>query len=160
MLSCPKCGKEIADGATVCKHCHAEIGTPKRPKGVTVIAVLTLLGSAFSLLAIFNLNEMNSIILGLRVPVALARIVTLVFSGVGIYCGIGFLKQMALARKIYIWVAIYGIINQLISTPVLMNSMRLPDNVKGGMIVGMIIGIAISGWILFYLIRRKDYFTN
>ena len=25
MSSCPKCGEEIADGATVCKHCHAEI---------------------------------------------------------------------------------------------------------------------------------------
>lgn len=161
MASCPKCGKEIAEGASVCKHCHAEIATPKRPTGVTVIAVLTLLGSAGGLLTMLSLNEMNSIILGLRVPVVLARIETLVFAGVGIYCGIGFLRQKALARKIYIWVVLFGIINTLISTPVLINSMPLPDHVKGPtMISSMIGGPAIFGWILFYLIRRKDYFTN
>ncbi len=160
MASCPKCSQEIADGASVCKHCHAEIGKPKRPTGVTVIAILTLLGSVFGLFAIFGLNETNSIILGIRVPVIIARAFGLIGNGIGIYCGIGFLKQLALARKVYIWVAIYGIANSLITTPVLMNTMRLPDEVKTGMIIGMIIGVGITGWILYYVVRRKDYFTN
>ncbi len=32
MAICKSCGKEIAEGAIVCKHCGAEWGVPKRPK--------------------------------------------------------------------------------------------------------------------------------
>ena len=81
----------------------------------------------------------------------------------GFYCGIGFLKQLALARKTYIWLAVYGIINSLLSTPVLIRTMvymGFTPQVKTQMVIGMVLGIAVTGWILYYVVRRKDYFTN
>jgi len=165
MALCRQCGKEIKDGVAVCEHCHAKLGTPKRPTGVTVIAILALLGSLFALFGMVGLNKSNSIIFGFRVPLALARIVRLFFAGIEIYCGIGLLMQTALARKIYIWVLTYSIVNTLTSTfiprhSILRHLKRLPAGVEGYAIIGTIIGIAILGWMLYYLIRHKDYFPN
>jgi predicted nucleic acid-binding Zn ribbon protein len=159
-MLCPKCGKEIVEGATICKHCHEVLGKPKRPKGVTIIAILILLGSVIGFFSVISLTEMTSIILGIRVPVGFAKFFLFLIQGVGIYCGIGFLKQLAMARKVYIWISIYGIVNSLISTPILISALRLRDNDKVGLMINMVITIIFSGYILYYIIRHKDYFVN
>lgn len=153
MTSCPACGKEIANGASVCKHCRAELGAPARPTGVTAIAILTLVGSVLSLVGLVVLTDPYPVVLGLRVPAALAKLSVAALAGVGIYCGIGLLRQKALARRVFTWVAIYSVVNALLSTPVIAGS-------SSEAITGMAIAVGFYGWILFYLSSRKDYFIN
>jgi len=144
------------------------LGVPKRPKGVTVIAVLCFIGAGGSLLALPTIDSTNSVLLGIRVPVIVMQLVGLIMAGLSVYCGVGFLKLKALAREIYLWVAIFGIANMVISYPVILSSMNLPRNLPSGAyesmivggIVGMIIVLALQGYILYYLFRRKDYFVN
>ncbi|MDD5087275.1 MAG: zinc ribbon domain-containing protein [bacterium] len=149
MALCPKCGKEIADSAVVCKHCHATIGTPQRPIGVTVIAALTLLGAAQILISaigmLFRRHFGCSVILGIRIPDVVNGLVMLILGGLALYCGLGFLKQKAQARRIFLWLAGFVILSSLITV--------------GGSLTGLLT-IAVLGYIVYYLVRRKDYFTN
>jgi DNA-directed RNA polymerase subunit RPC12/RpoP len=167
MAICNSCGREIAEGAVVCKHCGARLGVPKRPKGVTAIAVLCFIGAGMSLLALPALNPMNSILLGFRVPVNLMRSIGVIGIGLSIYCGVGFLKLKASARKIYLWWALYSIVQSVISPIVLwpyIKDMGASNEViigaLVGMVVGTIIGLALYGYILYYIFRRRDYFVN
>lgn len=160
MAICQSCGGEIVVGAVVCRHCGVQLGIPQRPKGVTVIAVLCFIGAGFSLFSLAALDSTNSVLLGIRVPVIITQLVTLIAVGLLIYCGIGFLKLQELARQIYIWAAIYSIAQMVISPPVIWSSMNLPSEAIIGGIVGMIIGLALYGYILYYIVRRKDYFVN
>lgn len=154
------CGGEIAEGAVVCKHCGAQLGVPKRPKGVTVIAVLCFIGAGFSLLALPTIDSTNSVMLGLRVPVIVVQLVGLIMVGLSVYCGVGFLKLKALARQIFLWTAIYSIVQTVTSSPVILSSMNVPSEAIVPGIVGMIFGLALYGYILYYLFRQKDYFVN
>jgi len=85
MAICHSCSGEISEGAVVCRHCGAQLGVPKRPKGVTVIAVLTLIGAGLSLLALPTINSMNLVILSIRVPVMVTQLVGLIMVAVSIY---------------------------------------------------------------------------
>lgn len=161
MIPCPKCGKEIAEGAIICKHCGAEFGTPKRPTGITVIAVLCFIGAAISLLALPSVNRITSLILGIRVPVPLYQLFGVAGAGLAIYCGVGFLQLREIARKIYLYWAIFSVLNSVISPLVVISTMRrIRDEVMVGIVIGIIIGVGIYGYILYYLVRRKDYFIN
>lgn len=175
-MNCPKCNQEIVDSAAVCKHCGEELGTAKRPKGVTVLGVLVLIGAIFSL---FGLKQPTPVLLGITIPVWFFVLLSLIFIGLAIFCGIGLLKQVKQARVIYIYMGIFGVVNQIatcIWTASGNNFLKLMqvqltkqgvsityqqfEAIKQGVIIGGIIGALLNGWILYYLFRKKDFFTK
>jgi len=137
---------------------EAERLSARRPGGVTAIAVVTLLGSLFSLISLFNFSVLNSYILGVRAPAGVARLLIGALAGMQAFSGIGMLKQMALARKIYIFLAIFGLVNNLITTPVLLNTYHVSDQIRTSLIGGLVFGTVIAIVVLQYLVRRKDCF--
>jgi len=171
MTTCPSCKKEIAEGAVICKHCGAKLGTPERPKGVTLIAGLSFVGAVFALFALPSLNSYNSIILGMRVPVELAQLHAVIGIILSVYCGIAFLKLKETGRKVYLYYGAWSILNTIIAMFVLPSILRdmpemryLPSYAYEQEIIVVIgsglLSLALIGNILYYLIRRKDYFVN
>ncbi len=169
MTYCTNCGQEIADGAVVCKHCNATLGTPKRPTGVTVLAVLLYIGGVFSLIGSFSIQEYNSYVLGINVPVAIATFVSLAGAILAFYCGYGFLKLQRKAREIYLYWIYFAIANSILQLFAVNKIIENTPGVYGRDVASMATTIAIitvlfmvafQGYILYYLIRRKDYFVN
>lgn len=160
MATCPTCNDTIADGAVVCKHCGARFGTPSRPTGVTILAVLCLLGGVVGLLSTFALNRSNSVFLGFRVPVPFMMAVNLIGVVISFYCGIGFLKLKSAARKLYLYWAVFGLAQAVITPVRLLSSTRVPDTVVAGMAIGFVLGLGFYGWIIYYIVRKKEYFVN
>jgi len=166
MAACRQCGQEIADDAAVCEHCGALVGAVRRPPGVTVIAILVLVGAGLAILAVPALKAEFSALLGIRVPVFLAQVVMLVFAGLSIYCGVGLLQLKRVAKTIYIWVAVYDIVDSLVCGSVLTST--IPDSLPSQMRpmfftsvwVGVVVGVGLNAFILYYLLSRRKYFVN
>lgn len=163
MAFCTSCGKEIAEGAVICKHCGAKLGIPKRPGGVTFLGVISIISGAFgiieSIVSLSNLGFRNfGYILGARVPYELEIMINLAVSVLTLLCGIGFLQLKKIARQVYIYIGSFGILNAILTYPVLLDDVRKSE--RALLIVIMIVTILITGYILYYVIRRKDYFVN
>lgn len=165
MASCPKCGKEVADSAVVCKHCNSVISIMDRPTGITVIAVILLIGTVFSLYTQFQINWSGTVILGINLPPILSNIINSLDILLGLYCAIGFFKLQKKAYQLFILLASYRIANNIITSLVVISRIYdyysyIPEFYTSSLIIGFTIGVALNGWLLFYLSRRKDYFVN
>lgn len=165
MKSCPKCGTEVAQGATVCENCKAVVGVPKRPLGVAVIAWLMLVGGVLNVYFMLTNQHIYPVYLGMAVSPALMRIIQLILAVIGIYCAIGLLQLKGNARKLYIGLSLFYAIETLVSFQMriaatgLLQGPGAHSRLIAG-IIGTIIGLAIQGWMLFYVVRRKQFFIN
>ncbi len=165
-VACPQCGQAIMAGAILCKHCGAQLGTPQRPKGVTWLAVLLFVGTVVCLVSIPGQRPVSSFFLGVQVPVPFTQFLLLVSAGIDAFCGYGFLKLKRSAMRLYIGFSCYGILNTLASLPASYSlAMRLnpyaeSSTVLGPVIAMVVLGLAFSGFIIYYLVSRKDYFVN
>jgi uncharacterized membrane-anchored protein len=151
-----------------------------RPIGVTIIAILTIIGGILLLLsgvglvtlgALFSVNPVNTTSTSSpSFGVQFIGIISAVVGGVLLVIGIGYLvmsygllKGKGWAWTITIILIIIGIVIQIVSTSVgsvfTASSLNNANNVISG-IVGSIIGIAINIVILYYLYRPhvKAYF--
>ena len=94
-------------------------------------------------------------------PIAFARIELLLLAFVELYCAIGFLKQKALARKVFIWYSLYGIAGFLFSIPELISIMRsIDESYRMVSLFPLTFGLAFGALVLLYVIWHKDYFPN
>jgi hypothetical protein len=181
MVNCPKCGKEIADGASICKHCHAIIGVPQRPSGVTIIGILILFESLVSLLAAIMLVDFRfplflSLFSGGFITyslavlelerfsplwLALVRIMAFSRSLVGIFSSVVLFKQKRNAINIYIGYAILSTINEFFWTSqYIFFGTDFVRFLLVFLIIATIIRVLVLGLILNYLRRNNKYFTN
>lgn len=171
MTTCPSCKKEIAKGAVVCKHCGATLGTPERPTGVTVIAILCFVSALLSIVALVSLEKYTSIILGMNVRVIVAQLHAVVMACISVYCGVGLLKLKEVSRKIFIIYALYSLVGstlyifQLRANVIFMRQFKIAgaydlDYKTLYPELSSLIGMAIVGYIIYYLLRHKDYFVN
>ena len=165
MSSCPNCGKEIAEGAVVCKHCGHKFGKPARPTGVTILGVLSMLGGIIGLIGLAVAMsqpaysvEQSAVVLGMHVSIPLFVVISIAANLLSIYCGIGFLRQQRLARTIYIYLGSFGIISTLLG--VFGQAGNLRGDAATVFYVIILITLAYYGLILRYVVRRKDYFVN
>lgn len=148
-------------GAIVCKHCRSDIGTPKRPAGVTAISALSFLdvaGWLFTCIAPIPMTPLFTLLVLMDnngVELMVGRIESLILAAISLYCGLGFLKQRASARRVYLGFGVYRVGFQLIATMALISR-----NVSPELIAPSLIGFVIFGWILYYVMRRRDYFPN
>jgi hypothetical protein len=130
----------------------------RRPAGVTVIAVLLFIGVALGLLTLFNISPAVSMILGVRVPVAVMRFFTVIGIAVSLYCGIGLLRLQRLARTVYLWWAGFGVLNSILTAVVMAN--RLPQSMLPQFVGGIAVGLAFYVWVISYLVKKKDFFVK
>jgi hypothetical protein len=151
-----------------------------RPIGVTIIAILTIIGGILLLLsgialvslgAFFSVNPVDTTMSSSNVGAQFIGIISATVGGVLLVIGIGYLvmsygllKGKGWAWTITIILLIIGIAIQIVSTSVgsvftASSSLHNTNNVSSG-IVGSIIGIAINIVILYYLYRPhvKAYF--
>jgi hypothetical protein len=153
-----------------------------RPTGVTIIAILTIIGGILLLLsgvglltvgALFSVNPVGTTTTTSSASHAAAQFFGIIFAAVGgvlLVIGIGYLimsyglfKGKGWAWTITIILTIIGIAIQIVSTSVgsvfTTSSLHNTNNATSG-IVGSIIGIAINIIILYYLYRPhvKAYF--
>jgi hypothetical protein len=131
-----------------------------RPRWLTVIAILMIIGAVIGFASIFMLTEENSILMGLKIPLPAAAVVALIANGLSLYCGIGFLRLNETARRIYIPLAIYGIVNAVLSRPALIKSVGTDSTMRSTMWWMLILDLLISVAILVYVIRIRDRFRN
>jgi hypothetical protein len=151
-----------------------------RPIGVTIIAILTIIGGILLLLsgvglvalrAIFSVNPADTTTSSPNIGAQFIGIISAAVGGVLLVIGIGYLvmsygllKGKGWAWTITIILIIIGIAIQIVSTSVgsvftASSSLHNTNNATSG-IVGSIIGIAINIVILYYLYRPhvKAYF--
>ena len=151
-----------------------------RPTGITIIAILTIIGGILLLLSGVALVTVGSLIsvhntTGASSSSVGAKIFGIIAAGVGgilLAVGIGYLvmsygllKGKGWAWTITIILVIIGIATQIVSTSAgsVFTASSLPNNSSGNVtsgIIGAIIDIAISIVILYYLYRPhvKAYF--
>lgn len=151
-----------------------------RPTGVTIIAILTIIGGILLLLSGVALVTVGSLIsvhniTGASSSSVGAKIFGIIAAGVGgilLAVGIGYLvmsygllKGKGWAWTITIILVIIGIATQIVSTSVgsVFTASSLPNNSTSNVtsgIIGAIIDIAINIVILYYLYRPhvKAYF--
>ncbi|MGD9535457.1 MAG: DUF2127 domain-containing protein [Candidatus Nitrosocosmicus sp.] len=140
-----------------------------RPMGVTIIAILTIIGGIALLIGGLLFIAFTGIITSTEVtsgnPTELALLISLPLSVGMIIIGIiylvvsyGLLKGKAWARIITIIVTVIGLIIQIISAVV---TGLVSSSIETGLI-SHIIGIVISGIIIFYLYTPhvKAYFKK
>lgn len=149
-----------------------------RPIGVTIIAILTIIGGILLLLsgvglvalgAIFSVNPADTTS-SPNIGAQFIGIISAAVGGVLLVIGIGYLvmsygllKGKGWAWTITVILIIIGIAIQIVSTSVgsvfTASSLHNTNNATSG-IVGSIIGIAINIVILYYLYRPhvKSYF--
>jgi hypothetical protein len=130
----------------------------RRPVGVIVIAVLLFLGVAISLLTLINVSPAASMILAVRVPLAVMRFFIVIGIAVSLYCGIGLLKLQRLARTVYLWWAGFGVLNSILTAIAMAN--RLPQSMLPQFVGGMAVGLAFYVWVISYLVKKKDFFVK
>ena len=155
MSTCSACGKSVAEKAIVCKHCGARLGRPPRPVGVTVIAILVLIGVVSQLFAVIAARWETSFLFGRHVPPTVFRVVTAAMAALSLYCGIGLLRQRAVARRVTILYLVVGVVGSILNASVMSRMLG-----GGASWTGVILSVALNGYIIYYLIRRKDYFLN
>ena len=160
MPLCPFCKEEIAEGAIYCKHCHKDIVVRKRPIGVTIIAVFILISAAVGLVKGIDPKESSSILFGMIVPYGVMVVYYLAVAIVSIYCGIGLLDLKNKARKICIWMTIILFCNGLFSLGRQLEIMTIDKTFWMALIVATIFIFGINGYILYYLVSRREYFVN
>jgi hypothetical protein len=162
MTNCPKCGKEIAKGASICKHCHIIIGVPQRLAGVKIIGILVLI---FSIATLGGLYLMPGLTIFRRFGWVWSA--TILQSGIGIFSSIVLFLQKRIALNMYI---VYTLFTGLViigsgfytfarfTSPFFDVKSYLIDIVFS--ISLQIFEIVFTAWSLRYLLQHKDYFTN
>ena len=119
MSFCIKCGKEIPQDCRFCRNCGTRaplepgrtLQKSEGPKvGLIIISIYFFLCAIFSLIGLALIDPDLSFFFGVKVPVAVMAAVNLIGIAVFIFCGIGFLKRMNLARLVYIVYAVFTII--------------------------------------------------
>ena len=169
MIFCPKCSNLVANDSLICNHCSYIFPEPQRPVGITILAVLSLVGGVFGIIGAFTKNDTNSILIGSHVSPVLATVVSLIIALANILCGYGFLKQIRLSWSIYLILSVFGFINTL-----LLATMIDPMTISGSQLSGsgvavlpfmhtimklMYISILLLNvFIIIYVFRKKKYF--
>jgi hypothetical protein len=154
------CVRKIGEGSNDGKFYGAPLN---RPKGVTIIAVLTLILALFGLIGLFLIQPMDSILFGIIVPIPVTVIATLISVGIGIYCGIGLLKLKRVARQLYIWLLVYHMVNAALEKGRIMIGGNLPHAPIASyptFIISNLLGLLIASFLIYYIASRKKYFVN
>lgn len=132
----------------------------ERPKWLTVIAVLMMIGAVIGFVGIFMLTEENSILMGFKIPVPVAVVLALIAHALALYCSVGFLRLDETARRVYIPLALYGIVNTIISWPALIKSVGGDPTMRRMMGWMLVWELLIDIAILVYVIRIRDRFRK
>lgn len=159
-MNCPKCNGLIADGAVVCKHCKAILGTPKRPLGVAILGWFTLFTAAIAAWNAINPQPQFTYIWGIHVGIVTYQFISAVQAALSTYCGVGLLVQDYWARKVTIVVQIVALPGGVL-TFFAVPELRAHMNATAPWgYFGLLFGLGVGIWILYYLIRRRDYFPR
>ncbi len=167
-MLCPECANLIPDSSPECKYCNHTFPNPKRPTGLTILAVYLFISGALSLIGAFTTSNINSALLGSFTDTSLTSTLDVLVAVIGIWCGYGFLKQLRISWNVYIGLSIFGILNTLFN-------MRLLDQMlsqgagtylspsqmaiaRMTSIVTIIIILAVHITILVYLFKMRKYF--
>ena len=165
MAESPDCVRKIGEEDNGGKFCGSPL---KRPKGVTIIAMLTMMSALFGLISVFLIRPMTSMIFGIRVPIPVTVIVILISSCSAIYCGIGLFKLKSVARTLYIWLSIYGMVNFAAARGRIMIASASGDNLPfhaqitsyPTYTITTLIGLSIPVLLIYYIVSRKKFFVN
>lgn len=147
----------------------APIVAPKaRPALVTVIAVLLIVGGAIGLISAFI--QPGVFVLGLAwVHGPVAILYSLILAGVSLGCGLGFLRQRALARQVFIGWTAFSLLSSLLSLTSVDRALYLTSHGLDGssmeiarIVAYVTIVVMLAVWVLMlsYVAKHKDYFPN
>ena len=138
----------------------------KRPKGITVVAVIALISGFLQFTGIFLLRPETSLLLGMRVPFVVFVTVSLARVGLRLYSGIGLLKIRKIAFQIYIGLSVFDIMDLLGYCIGMAFSTRYHFSGPArtlfdfGSVISTLIGLAIPVSLLLYIVKKRDYFVN
>ncbi|NQE45275.1 hypothetical protein C5S31_04535 [ANME-1 cluster archaeon GoMg2] len=164
---CPNCGAELSKDDIFCGSCGAKIdefgavksekptGTKRRPTGVTIIAILNILGGIGGLIAGFGMMALSGDLFQYYLSdevAALFGILGMLFIIIGfvdLVIGYGLWTLKRWARMAAIIMAIIGIVCSTGET-ILMMSVEMGDNIGS-----MILSVLISVIIIWYLSKPE-----
>jgi len=139
---CPRCGGEIREAAAVCKFCGRVVGKLKRPKGITVLAILCGFGAAYT--------AFLTIFLGSRTePPGPVLVVGGLFVVTLILCVRGVLKLQR--RAAYILLGVNALLVALVVFP--------PNTSPSGLLCSFV-SLAWLCSLSSYFYRKWDYFIR
>jgi hypothetical protein len=168
-MHCPRCGAEINRDDIFCGNCGAKIdefgavksekptGTKRRPTGVTIIAILNILGGIVGLIAGFGMmalsgefqyylsylsDEEAALV---SIMVGILGMVFIIIGFIDLVIGYGLWTLKGWARMAAIIMAIIGIVGNIGAT-IGMMSIGAAD-----IIGSVILPVLISGIIIWYL---------
>ena len=165
-MHCPRCGAEINRDDIFCGSCGAKIdefgavksekptGTKRRPTGVTIIAILNILGGIGALIAGFGMmalsvefqyylsDEEAALV---SIMAGILGMVFIIIGFVDLVIGYGLWTLKGWARMAAIIMAIIGIIGNIGGT-IWMMSIGAADTIGS-----VILSVLISGIIIWYL---------
>ena len=151
MTPCPRCGGEIADQAAVCKHCGAALGLPRRPKGLTAIAIVTLALGALGMLSMFESAE-PEVHFGIGVPATLEWAYMTAMSLLFFWTGVGILRLKYWAARafcgIVVFISVDATVCWLVDLPREVHTgVELRAALVGGTVaIGAFLGVAVYVW--------------
>lgn len=117
---------------------------PQRPQGVTVIAVLMIIGGALGIVgALVSISLATTLAGAFGAMIALAVVIPLVISVGQVIVGLGLLRLLQWARMAAIAITVVGAIFAIVSL------------VAGGSVGANIVSLIIDGVILWYLFRPE-----
>lgn len=164
MPYCTSCGQLVGEDAIHCAHCGTTLRIAQRPVGITIIAVLIIIGAVSNLFSVFMGSP--TALLGMILTGTAARVFFLVLSGFAFYCGFGLWNMKKLACDVFIGVSVFNIINSLLSVLRLeelwaIQGLQLDDGAAATVpAVLLILSLAIGAFLIIYLIKKRPLFIN
>lgn len=117
---------------------------PQRPQGVTVIAVLMIIGGALGIVgALVSIGLATTLAGAFGAMIALAVVIPLVISVVQVIVGLGLLRLVPWAWMAAIAITVVGAVFVIVSL------------VAGGSVGANVVSLIIDGVILWYLFRPE-----
>lgn len=189
MKLCVNCGQQLPLAARFCKKCGVEQPQPslqtkdnvspevkveRRPVGVTIIAILDIIGGVFLILGalIILLLEgvaasiMGPMVLFIRPLLAAISASLVIFAAVDFVLGWGLWKGKNWARLVNIILLALGIISPILTFLILPVALRMSSEAAWYMLQGsissFIVGIVINVLFIYILMRRdaKAFFKK
>lgn len=164
MKPCPECGGMIALEAAICKHCGASIAKPMIPVGVKIVGILSILGGLGILGQTFGSFPV-ALLFGIEIPLGLAKVIRGAVGLGSIALGVGLLRQMEIARRYGLWFLVITTIEGAASVVYLASEISslygyMADDIVNQLYGGAAMNVLINGYIVYYLVKKKDYFTQ
>lgn len=158
-MNCPftDCGQSVADDAAYCRHCQRYFKRPRRPRGLTAVAIVLVITAMPGFGAAFKQ----------RVPEFAAGLAA--WQTLHLLAGAGIYLQREIARKIVVVllildaVAVFGgLLLTFADMPLSMEQVTSQSMhmARATMAVVTAIQLTLSIYIIRYLKRRREFFRK